>query len=101
MAGFPEVFSVCSTQLAYAFSDFLSSLTSALLVFLVPTNPDCALVAIGGENMRPVTVVIVEEVKSGDWGIGGKPLTTAESLRKNPGPVAVSPYSVDAGPDKF
>ena len=42
MAGFPEVFSVCSTQLAYAFSDFLSSLTSALLVFLVPTNPDCA-----------------------------------------------------------
>jgi 4-oxalocrotonate tautomerase len=27
--------------------------------------------------MRPVTWVVVEEVKSGDWGIGGKPLTTA------------------------
>jgi 4-oxalocrotonate tautomerase len=37
-----------------------------------------AMVAIEGENMRPVTVVIVEEVKSGDWGIGGKPLTTAD-----------------------
>lgn len=26
--------------------------------------------------MRPVTTVIVEEVKSGDWGIGGRPMTT-------------------------
>lgn len=37
-----------------------------------------ALVDIEGENMRPVTWVIVEEVSSGDWGIGGKPLTTAD-----------------------
>jgi 4-oxalocrotonate tautomerase len=37
-----------------------------------------AMVAIEGENMRPVTWVIVEEVNSGDWGIGGKPLTTAD-----------------------
>ena len=37
-----------------------------------------AMVSIEGENMRPVTVVIVEEVKSGDWGIGGKALTTAD-----------------------
>jgi 4-oxalocrotonate tautomerase len=37
-----------------------------------------AMVSIEGENMRPVTWVIVEEVKSGDWGIGGKPLTTAD-----------------------
>jgi 4-oxalocrotonate tautomerase len=37
-----------------------------------------AMVSIEGENMRPVTWVIVEEVKSGDWGIGGKALTTAE-----------------------
>jgi len=34
------------------------------------------MVTIEGENMRPATVVIVEEVKSGDWGIGGKPYTT-------------------------
>lgn len=26
--------------------------------------------------MRPVTWVVIEEVKSGDWGIGGSPLTT-------------------------
>jgi 4-oxalocrotonate tautomerase len=37
-----------------------------------------AMVAIEGENMRGVTWVVVEEVKSGDWGIGGKPLTTAD-----------------------
>jgi len=37
-----------------------------------------AMVSIEGENMRPVTWVIVEEVGSGNWGIGGKPLTTAD-----------------------
>ncbi|MFG6199353.1 4-oxalocrotonate tautomerase family protein [Nonomuraea sp. JJY05] len=37
-----------------------------------------AMVAIEGENLRPLTLVIVEEVKSGDWGVGGKPVTTAE-----------------------
>ena len=37
-----------------------------------------AMVDIEGENMRPVTWVVVEEVASGDWGIGGKPLTTAD-----------------------
>jgi 4-oxalocrotonate tautomerase len=33
---------------------------------------------IEGENMRPVTWCIVEEVASGAWGIAGKPLTTAD-----------------------
>ena len=37
-----------------------------------------AMVAIEGENMRPVTWCIVEEVKSGDWGIAGNPLTTSD-----------------------
>jgi 4-oxalocrotonate tautomerase len=36
------------------------------------------MVSIEGENLRPVTWVVVEEVKSGDWGIGGKPLTMAD-----------------------
>ena len=36
------------------------------------------MVSIEGENMRGVTWVIVEEVKSGDWGIGGQPLSTAD-----------------------
>jgi len=35
-----------------------------------------AMVSIEGENMRAVTWVIIEEVRSGDWGIGGKALTT-------------------------
>lgn len=36
------------------------------------------MVSIEGENMRSVTWVVVEEVKSGDWGIGGNPLTTED-----------------------
>lgn len=35
-----------------------------------------AMVSIEGENMRGVTWVVTEEVKSGDWGIGGNCLTT-------------------------
>ena len=37
-----------------------------------------AMVEIEGENMRGVTWVIVEEVKSGHWALGGKALTTAD-----------------------
>jgi 4-oxalocrotonate tautomerase len=37
-----------------------------------------AMVDIEGENMRPVTWVVVEEVGSGDWGVGGTPLHTAD-----------------------
>lgn len=37
-----------------------------------------AMVGIEGENMRPVTWVVVEEVKSGRWGIGGNPLSTQD-----------------------
>lgn len=35
-----------------------------------------AMVTIEGENMRQVTWVTIEDVKSGEWGIGGKALTT-------------------------
>ena len=35
-----------------------------------------AMVSIEGENMRQVTWVVIEEVKSGEWGIGGRALTT-------------------------
>jgi 4-oxalocrotonate tautomerase len=38
------------------------------------------MVSIEGENMRPVTWCAVEEVKSGDWGIAGNPLTTGDVL---------------------
>jgi 4-oxalocrotonate tautomerase len=37
-----------------------------------------ATVEIEGEAMRSVTWTVLEEVKSGDWGIAGKPLTTAD-----------------------
>jgi 4-oxalocrotonate tautomerase len=36
------------------------------------------LVSIEGEKLRDKTVVIVEEVKSGDWGFGGKAVTTQD-----------------------
>jgi 4-oxalocrotonate tautomerase len=36
------------------------------------------MVSIEGENLRPVTWVVIEEVKSGDWGIGGDSLTTQD-----------------------
>ena len=37
-----------------------------------------AMVSIEGENLRPVTWVVIEEVKSGNWAIGGQPLSTAD-----------------------
>jgi 4-oxalocrotonate tautomerase len=35
-----------------------------------------AMVSIEGENMRKVTWVVIEDVKSGEWGIGGQALST-------------------------
>ena len=37
-----------------------------------------AMVSIEGEHMRAVTWVLIEEVRSGEWGIGGNALTTAD-----------------------
>ena len=37
-----------------------------------------ALVSVEGENMRGVTSVTFHEVESGDWGIGGKPLSASD-----------------------
>jgi 4-oxalocrotonate tautomerase len=34
------------------------------------------MVGIEGENMRGVTWCVIDEVKSGDWAIGGHCLTT-------------------------
>ena len=38
------------------------------------------MVSIEGEAMRPVTWVTLQEVPSGQWGIGGKALTTGDVL---------------------
>ena len=37
-----------------------------------------AMVSIEGEAMRAITWVVVEEVKSGSWGIGGKGMSSAD-----------------------
>ena len=37
-----------------------------------------AMVSIEGENLREHTIVIVEEVKSGDFGIGGHVMSTED-----------------------
>ena len=39
-----------------------------------------AMVTIEGENMRSVPWVVIEDVRSGEWGIGGNALTT-EAVR--------------------
>jgi 4-oxalocrotonate tautomerase len=39
-----------------------------------------AMVEIEGEGMRKLTWCVIEEVASGDWGIGGKALT-ADDVR--------------------
>jgi len=44
-----------------------------------------AMVSIEGESMRDVTWVIVEEVKSGSWGIGGRAITTGDIKTKAAG----------------
>jgi 4-oxalocrotonate tautomerase len=36
------------------------------------------MVEIEGENMRGVTWVVIEESKSGDWGMGGRAITTED-----------------------
>jgi 4-oxalocrotonate tautomerase len=35
-----------------------------------------AIISVEGEGVRPVTWVIVEDVPSGQWGVGGDPVTT-------------------------
>ena len=46
-----------------------------------------AMVAIEGENLRGVTWVRVNETESGEWAIGGKPLTAADVKSLAGGPI--------------
>ena len=43
------------------------------------------MVAIEGESMRGVTWVVIDEVKSGDWDIGGQALNTEAVLQMQKG----------------
>jgi 4-oxalocrotonate tautomerase len=44
-----------------------------------------AMVDVEGENLRPVTWVVIEEVKSGEWGMGGNCMTTFDVKRMSLG----------------
>ncbi len=37
-----------------------------------------AIVSVEGEAMRGITWVRVQEIESGEWAIGGQPLTTSD-----------------------
>ncbi|MGO3208298.1 MULTISPECIES: tautomerase family protein [unclassified Brachybacterium] len=39
-----------------------------------------AMVQIEGESLRSVTSCVIDEVRSGDWGIAGEPLTTEDVM---------------------
>jgi 4-oxalocrotonate tautomerase len=41
-----------------------------------------AMIEVEGESMRGVTFVVVDEVKSGDWGIGGQAMTSEAVIAK-------------------
>jgi len=48
------------------------------------------MVGIEGESLRSSTWVIVEEVKSGDWGVGGYGVTAADvKALRDQAPAAV------------
>jgi 4-oxalocrotonate tautomerase len=41
-----------------------------------------AMCKVGGEGLRPAVHVLVEEIASGNWGIGGTKLRTNEVLAR-------------------
>ena len=41
-----------------------------------------AMCKVGGEGMRPTVHVLVEEIQSGRWGIGGEKLRTEDILAR-------------------
>lgn len=49
-----------------------------------------AMVAIEGESLREYTLVLIEDVKQGDWSVGGKTLMASDVLRLQ-GAVAARP----------
>lgn len=38
-----------------------------------------AVVQVGGEGFRPMTRCVIQEIRSGWWGSGGKPLNTEDA----------------------
>ena len=49
-----------------------------------------AMTAVEGERLRGVTWVVIDEVRSGDWGMGGRGITTADVRSLQGQPVRAS-----------
>jgi 4-oxalocrotonate tautomerase len=49
-----------------------------------------ALIAVEGENVREYTVGVLEEVRSGDYAVGGQLVSTADVQALRAAPVAVA-----------
>jgi 4-oxalocrotonate tautomerase len=45
-----------------------------------------AVARVGGEGLRPMTRCVIQEIRSGWWGAGGKVLTTADAQPKPAAP---------------
>jgi 4-oxalocrotonate tautomerase len=43
-----------------------------------------AVVRAGGESLRPMTRCAIQEIRSGWWGVAGKPLTTEQARPPKP-----------------
>lgn len=53
------------------------------------------LVSYLGENLRSNTMVVVQEIKLGEWGIGGQPITADQVLSMAKGiPVPIQNSSI-------
>ena len=57
------------------------------------------MVSIEGENLRPYTLVVLEEVKSGDWGVAGNSLTDSDAKHWQPAAQEVEAQPGSAIPD--
>ncbi|MGW2184257.1 tautomerase family protein [Streptomyces sp. NPDC001732] len=42
-----------------------------------------AMVEVEGEGMRDLTYVVIDEVKPGDWAIGGRPVSPKPQPKSN------------------
>ena len=57
-----------------------------------------AVVRVGGEGMRPMTRCAIVEVRSGMWGVAGKPLTTQQARAPIASVQAAAPSSLPEQP---
>lgn len=69
-----RMYATCTLK---GFSGFLTAAQKGELIRKVTDG----IVSVEGDGLRPVTWVIIEEVPSGNWGVGGSPVTI-DALKK-------------------